>query len=210
VDGKVNKNLIAICGHAGSGKDSLAASLIPYGYENIKFSQPVKDFVTELLGREIDKKTDRNLIIDVSWYMKGHKVADLMKKYEHLDLYRKANDWVNRLETPKNLFFTDFFWADLTLRQLKEGGKYVFTDIRLPSERDRVMVMGGVFVRVNVPRPICEERLNQRDGGFSAQIWETAFEKSFLEWDYHFELDGTKTPQEVQQDLFKGLGNICQ
>jgi dephospho-CoA kinase len=189
-----NLRQIAVCGSAGSGKDTLAYFLMrDYGFENIKFSQPVKDLVSEYLDREINKATDRKLIIDVSFYMKGEiSNGEMIDRYGY-DLMQFAIDWCSE-KIGQNVIRNEFFWAEFTANKLKPDGLYVFTDIRLPSEYKTMRNRGVVFVRLNTPREICEQRMIKRDGGIMPGIWENPFESHWQNWQYDFALDGTRNP----------------
>lgn len=213
--------LIVLSGHAGSGKDTVAALFIQNGYQNIKFSQPAKDFCSRFLGRPLDMGTDRQFVIDVSWFMKGVGVEEFRAKYG-TKVTDQISQWLFELNVISPVTgvkaFTETFWCDLVASQLPPGGQFVFTDVRLPSEYRKVKEMGAKLVFLDCPQWLREQRLIARDGAIQEGIWENPFETHMDSFEYdlvtatgHIEFIAGEheyyeyPPQKIYDKIVEGL-----
>jgi dephospho-CoA kinase len=208
----LNHNLISLNSNACGGKDTLAEKIVTrLGYQNIKFSQPVKDIVSAFLKRPINMGEDRPMIIDVSFYLKNQRTSlEMYSKYGY-DLLHFIQDWVRELPQCEYDPFTEKFWANYTLNEHNIGPgcgqKYVFTDIRLPSEYEATKALGAVYIFLDCPQEVREDRMMKRDGKIPEGIWDNSFEKYMLDWDYDIHLDASVyDPELVYREFLLKMG----
>lgn len=177
----INKDIVIIGGFAGSGKDTLAASICSvYGHKRISLADPLKDLARRCLDREIDKKTDRNFLIGLGQYMRGID----QKKFNDEYGFRNSKHIARFLLENKacyQYFWTPEFWAQIVKFQVNDGSKWIIPDMRFKSEFNVLKSLSPFSVGLVVPREVCENRLIARDGGFPPNLWESVSEK---EWQF--------------------------
>lgn len=146
----MERNIIAINGTIGSGKDSFAQAFIDAGYQRMSFAKNLKDSVAAIFGwdremlegntvesrriRELPdpfwcKKMGRD---DVSprWVLQNYG-TDVMRKYFH------DNIWVFSLEYD----------------MINMEGDIIITDCRFPNELKMIRSNGGTVIEVQRTLP---------------------------------------------------------
>lgn len=144
-------NLIALCGYAGAGKDTLADYLVEqYGYERRSFAKPIKDLLNNLFGWTDADWIDR--------YWKDSKRVFSGIAPVHGRSPRELAQWLGT-EVGRNFFYTDI-WADnllndwtLHVNYAAVGGtlcpRWVVTDLRFPNEADAIHDADGCVLRID-------------------------------------------------------------
>ena len=206
----MDKRVIAIAGSAGSGKDTLADLLVERdGYRKASFAAALKVVVRNILGREINKATDRELLVDTGEYFKGIGIHEYPEKYKHLQPGLQIGRFLADKTHLYPYFYTQEFWARLLADSINDDSKWVVADMRFESELNSIKAIGGATLALYVPRRIREERLKARDGGFKPGIWEARSETEWrrLNYDHGIYADSTKTPDDIYQEVKKWLNS---
>ena len=206
----MNKSIIAIAGSAGSGKDTLADLFVERdGYQKASFAGALKDLVRQILGREIDKATDRELLVDTGEYLKGGLRYDYVEKYKHLNPNRHIGGFLYDYTHLLPYFYTQEFWARLLADKINDGNKWIISDMRFRSELNSIKSVDGVTLALVVPRPVREARLIARDGSFKPGIWEARSETEWkkLKYDGVIFAGATKAPDTIYQEVKKWLNS---
>jgi gluconate kinase len=208
--------IIAITGPAGSGKDTLAENIVKnLGYVQSSFAGPLKEFCEKVLGRPLDKGTERDLLIYVGEYLKGHKAPfpEILKNNNQI-LLELSIQIALLVETQKNYYknkpFQDSFWAEIWAQETEAGIDTVISDIRFPAEFKYLRNQQNdevVFVELVSSRENCEKRLLQRDGKIPEGLWESRAENAWKSErkDLFIDVDICKTPDKVFFELHKFL-----
>lgn len=199
----INKDIIVVSGYAGSGKDTLAANITKHlGHKKISLADPLKDLTRRCLGREINKGTDRQFLIDLGQYMRGLDQKVFNDKYG----FTYSHTITRYLEENKDLysyFWTTEFWTQIILKEVSNGGKWVIPDMRFKAERQTLDKLKPVFVALDVPRRLCEDRLKVRDGSFNPSMWESNSEKEWKHILVTLIINGCKYCPQVDYDDFE-------
>ncbi len=142
------KKIIALCGFAGSGKDSAAAALIKHkGYTKLSFATLLKDILSVLFGwdrnaLEGTTKEDREWREQVdSWWAAKLGIETFSPRYA-----------MQQIGT--NLFRDHFhkdIWVLALERSLSRYSRVVITDCRFPNEIEMVKSHGANLVKVHRP-----------------------------------------------------------
>jgi dephospho-CoA kinase len=116
----IRPKIIAICGLKRSGKDVIADYLVEkYGYEKIKFAEPLKNAVKELFGFTEDQvgDSDDKDIVDCRWNITPRKALQffgtevmqykIQELLEGIDRSFFAKSLVNKITTDKNYVISD-------------------------------------------------------------------------------------------------------
>jgi hypothetical protein len=136
--------LLGLIGLKGTGKDTVAAYLIKeYGYERRAFADKLKQSAAALFGiNSAEWETFKN--DDNAWIS--------LHAYENLLVSKvTVREFLQRYGTESHRdIFGNNFWVD---QVLPVGGYYadrdiVITDVRYPSEADRIKNLKGFVVRV--------------------------------------------------------------
>jgi hypothetical protein len=154
--------IIGLTGQPGSGKDTCAQALVPYGFAAVAFADALRLEVAQAWHLDLRMLTDRStkevtqpaLAIRhctdarfLHWAVfRGHRLHEarsprwLMQRWG--SEFRRAQDpayWVRQVEQ----------W----IAQQRTHGRqrFVVTDVRLPNEADLVRRLGGYVVRVHRP-----------------------------------------------------------
>lgn len=141
-DGKLipRVRVLGLSGWARSGKDSVAEFLEERcGYTKMSFAQPMKDALVTL-----------NPMIDVLENRVNLKTALGGMDWDYLkSVSTEIRPLLQRLgtEVGRQMFDEDF-WVDLALKQIPDGAKVVFADVRFPNEAEAVRKLGGQVWRI--------------------------------------------------------------
>lgn len=143
-------NLIGICGHAGTGKDTLAEALCKEFTDTYSeaLASPVKEVCAHLYGLDIEHFHSRELkeVTHPFWNMSPREMA----QYVGTDLVRLnlgSGHWIRRMHGK----------LSGAARNTKEDGDYcdgdtvIITDIRFQNEYDYVINNGGIIFHLSRP-----------------------------------------------------------
>lgn len=132
------REIIALCGIKGSGKDEVALAL-PH-FKNIKFASPIKDMSRVMFRAqgleedEIDKYVDGDSKEMETYYLNG-------KSCRHLQQ-------VLGTEMGRDLI-SENIWCDIAERAIKNStGNVIVTDMRFPNEFAMLKRLGAITVRI--------------------------------------------------------------
>lgn len=137
--------ILALVGFAGAGKDTLANSLVQYGYEKVSFASILKDIVSIIFGwnrelvegstilsREWREQVDQ-------WWSEKLNMPNLTPRWvlQHIgtDLFRKH--------------FHEDIWTLCIERKISRMDKVVITDCRFPNEIQMIKKHGGKIIHVH-------------------------------------------------------------
>lgn len=151
--------LIGICGAAGSGKDSIADTLVnDYGYIRNRFADPLYEMVSAMSGYTVNQLQDRAL--------KEKPISWLGGKTPRQLLQTLGTDW------GRELICSDV-WIRSVEKRVKlalEDGRYsVITDLRFDNEAEWIHGMGGEIWRVvrDVPDSVACKSEHSSEAGVS-------------------------------------------
>lgn len=147
LDGGVLKPLIEIIGLSGyarSGKDSVAKVLVEeYGYTRLAFADTLREALYALDPMVTDDP-------DINWSISG--LVKAMGWDRAKTGYPQVRTLLQRLgtEVGRDLIHPNV-WVDATFAKMRDGGKYVISDVRFPNEADAVKQWGGEIWRIMRP-----------------------------------------------------------
>ncbi len=199
----MQKNIF-LFGYMGSGKSSIAKKMEEeYGYVVYSFASEVKSIATMILGRAIDKKTDRLLLQQVGQYLK--KGTAFLTNEERATIKEWGNskkfiDYCFNKTENGGIFSPEYFaqklFNNFSFQKNFLAGNVVVDDMRFKVEQNyayKIQREKGIptfQVYVNVPEVIRRERLIKRDGGISEEGFKDPFdsEKDIIEMhsDYQY------------------------
>lgn len=142
--------IIALCGFAGSGKNTAGEFLIEKGFIQTSFAKPLKDVVSiifdwqrDLLEGETKESRLFRETPDDFWSKKlGYSVTPrYILQTIGTDVFRK--------------YFSDNIWIDCFEKQLEknlsEGENIVVTDVRFYNEFEFLKKYNTKFIQINSP-----------------------------------------------------------
>lgn len=139
--------IVGLAGYAGSGKDTAAEALAPYGYERLAFADKLK-----ALALELNPEFGTGGIV-VS-------LASLVRAWgwEGAKKYPGVREYLQRLGQWHRAILGEDVWVNAALAGVIPGSRsltqalgipnYVVTDARYQNEFDRIREMGGAIVRI--------------------------------------------------------------
>lgn len=136
--------LLGLSGYAQAGKDSVASFLVEnYGYTRISFADPLRAALYAL-NPDIEPEWEtpwrvQNAVNGVGWDRAKVEYPEIRALLQRLGT-----------EVGRKLFGENF-WVDLAMKQVKDGGKYVFSDVRFPNELISIKQQGGEIWRITRP-----------------------------------------------------------
>jgi hypothetical protein len=133
---KPRVEVIGISGYARAGKDTIGDYLITLGYERASFAAPIRNALYTLNPYANNGARIQEIIDEHGW--EGSKTVDPEVR---LLLQRLGSD-VGRVMIDNDI------WVDLTLKDIPDGAKIVFTDCRFPNEAAAIKRFGGELWRV--------------------------------------------------------------
>ena len=139
-------DLIALCGFAGSGKDTIADILVKdYGYTKVSFASPLKDAVAAIFH------WDRDLLEGSTKESREWREKPDLWWSKRLNIPNLTPRWVLQYigTDVMRTHFNDNIWiasAEKSLFSVK--GKIVVTDARFPNEHILIRDMGGKIGKV--------------------------------------------------------------
>ena len=122
--------IIGISGLAGCGKSTVAKYLVEqYAFTEISFAAILKDMLSVAGFPEPADRDDKEKIIDGFNFSWRHAAQCLGSEYGRVCLDKDI-------------------WIKLTMRKLKEGKNYVFSDVRFDNEAEAIINKGGFNIKL--------------------------------------------------------------
>lgn len=143
--------IIALHGHAQSGKDTIAGILSKYGYERVAFADALREALYRL-----------NPVIGINLDIDGRPIPARLAPF--VDEYgweaaKNTGQETRRLlqvlgtEVGRELI-SNTVWIDIVRQKMADPNKrYVITDLRFPNEYDEMAKYGPDIVFAKVRRP---------------------------------------------------------
>ena len=129
--------LIALCGHIGAGKSTVARALEYHGYTRTRFAEPIKQ-MCYMLGLS-EAEVDGHLKEQPCAVLGGSTPRQLQRVLgTEVGRAVYADVWVD-------------FWERKVRPILSGGGRVIVDDMRFPNEVRKVESLGGTLVRVARP-----------------------------------------------------------
>lgn len=129
--------VVGISGYARAGKDTIGDYLVTLGYDRASFAAPIRKALYTLNPFATNSARIQDVIDEHGW--EGSKTIDPEVR---LLLQRLGSD-VGRAMIDNDI------WVDLTLKDIPDGAKIVFTDCRFPNEAAAIKRFGGELWRVS-------------------------------------------------------------
>lgn len=140
-DGKLLPRVeaIGLSGYARSGKDTVGRYLAEQGWLQVAFADSIRKSLYAFNPRVTMDMRVADIVDDHGWET-GKLVSPEMRI-----LLQRLGTQVGRELLGENV------WVDLTIRNIPDGSRVVFTDCRFENEADKVREIGGKVWRVNRP-----------------------------------------------------------
>lgn len=196
----IKKNIIAVSGRIGSGKDTVADYLVTHhGFKRMSFAESLKDAVAVIFGWDrilLEGSTTRSRQwreqVD-TWWAERLGIPNLTPRYV---LQQWGTDVLRR-------HFHDGIWiASLQYKLENSEDDVVITDARFKNEIDAIKNIGGTTLRVSRgPTPDWYDvalKYNQGDGQAALTldalgIHASEYSSVGLQYDYQLDNNGTIT-----------------
>jgi hypothetical protein len=143
-DGQLQPRItcIGLAGWARSGKDTIADYLVEnHGYIKMSFAAPMKEAMYRLNPRiTVNDVQNTALRIGIDIYgwdgikERSPDIRGLLQRFG--------------TEVGREMFGQDF-WVDAAIKEIPDGAKAVFSDVRFPNEADAIKKLNGKVWRVN-------------------------------------------------------------
>lgn len=141
--------IVGLCGYARTGKDTVGKVLVEdHGFQRVSFADKLREFALA---------SDPFVALDIDTH-------DGQAHYARLSLVVEAYGWegakdhedvrtlLQKMGTEAGRrILGDDVWVRPCISALKEGGSYVFTDVRFQNEADAIRANGGEVWRVVRP-----------------------------------------------------------
>jgi hypothetical protein len=135
---------IGLAGWARSGKDTVADHLVDnHSYTKMSFAAPMKEAMYRLNPRiTVNEVTNTALRVGIDVYgwdgikERSPDVRGLLQRFG--------------TEVGREMFGDDF-WVNAAIKDVPDGAKAVFSDVRYPNEADAIRKLGGKVWRVLRP-----------------------------------------------------------
>jgi hypothetical protein len=175
--GKLNPRVevIGISGYARAGKDTIGDYLVELGYIRASFADLIRQALYALNPYASNGVRVKDVIDEHGW--EGSKAVDP----EIRALLQRLGSDVGRSMIDNDI------WVDLTLKNIPDGSKIVFTDCRFPNEAVAIKKFGGELWRVS------------REGAkpVNNHISETALD----DWKFDAHFDNNLTIKELHEKV---------
>jgi hypothetical protein len=143
------RQIIGICGAAGSGKDAVAAVLIARrGFVKRSFAQALREEVRRAF-------TDKRYEFDLWDSMPPLLQTALLRCIANGDIDPFAKPTSPEMRVLLQHWGTEFrraqdvnYWVKREAESLPPSGRFVYTDVRFPNEHRLIRRLGGIVWRV--------------------------------------------------------------
>lgn len=152
--------VIALCGYAGSGKDTAAEALIQEGWQRVSFADPI---------REMALAIDPLLIC-------GARLSKQVAKYgwDTVKGWPEPRKLLQRIGTEAGRkILGQYVWIDLAFEKVKAAREakcpgVVFTDLRFPNEYNVLFDHHATIIRISRPGigPVNDHQSDQHLASF--------------------------------------------
>jgi hypothetical protein len=134
------RQIIGLCGYAGSGKDTAAAGLVAEGWTRVAFADGVREALLALNPEISMAHLSSYLVHWGGWDEAKRQIPEIRT------LLQRMGTEVGRA------FFGDDCWINIARRKIKDiNGNVVITDVRFENEADAIYAMGGEVFRIERP-----------------------------------------------------------
>lgn len=148
--------VIGFTGFAQVGKDSAAAFLVERGWTKLSFADALRNALYALnpiisveVYMEDDCYSDGSPCATVDRFVRLQEIFDSLGYEETKRAYPEYRELLQRFGTEVGREqFGENFWTDRVVAQIKEGGRYVISDVRFPNEAKVVHDLGGRVYRI--------------------------------------------------------------
>ncbi len=217
----MSKNIIAICGFLGSGKNTAGDYFIEKEvYFTDSFASPLKDCVSAVFGWDRDmlegltkESRDWREQPDEWWEKRlDWKNNPLAAKYPRLTPRRALQIWGT--EVIRRNFDNDIWVASLERRLENVDNDTVITDARFPNEFDIIRRMGGKIIRIKKgPEPDWYEtaELANSESLMSTRAFECMVETGIHESEWAwigYDFDAVIENDGTIQDMYDKLAKL--
>ena len=213
---------IGLAGAMGAGKTTVANQLVDlHHYHRLSFADPIRYLTATLLGRPVEKKTDRPVLQRV-----GGAARNVQRKNLDTPLETARRERTHELA---NFIFPDAdperiealyaalyeegysygwghedYWIQRWYREyLRSPKPVVLDDCRFPGEGLYLQRVGFFMVRLDVPLEERQRRVIQRDGHWDPKWTNDATEEFVNDIPVHLTLDGTDTPENLAEKIYQ-------
>lgn len=156
-------NLIALCGYAQAGKDTVAKILSEFGYYRVAFAGSLKEdlrgFVLTHYGLDVGRVEGKE----------KEMIRPMLVAHGRIKREMNPNHWVELAEVHMSL-----------LRSIGASERFVISDLRYPNEAKRVKELGGevwLVVRTGF-HPANEEELTSISNIVGAELYDRFIDNS--------------------------------
>ncbi len=212
------KNLSIISG-IGGGKTTISSHLVKkLGYTKFSVADEVKMIAKMILGRDLDKGTDRTLLQQIGQYLKV-PAGKLTK-----EMWEKIDDWIlddgdfaeYYIDNAEEIFNPNFYINKLfekeEFKSLFKDGNTVIDDMRFINEADKFRNKGrneydftsSRIIKIDVPEEIRIKRILARDKTFNPEWLKDSSE---AEWDL-IQPDAVISNCDLKNDPELGYRNL--
>ena len=130
---------IGLSGYARSGKNIVGNYLESQGWEQVAFADQIRNALYTFNPRVGYDSRVKDIVDAHDW-----ETGKIVSPEIRVLLQRLGTDVGRKL-------IGEDVWIDLTLKNIPDGSRVVFTDCRFPNEADKVRQFGGKIWRINRP-----------------------------------------------------------
>lgn len=172
---------VALIGKMGSGKDTVAETLIKsYGYTRYAFADNLKLLAETWFPDQYNSKNKpRQLLQDLGMAFRSID-EDVWIRTMLDDIQQQYNESIASLYYPESI---------------------VVTDTRLPNEYQALKDKGFKFIRVTVDEDICKQRMINRGDVFNSNNMKHTTESYYDTFECDYMIDNNGTLENMEEQL---------
>jgi ribosomal protein S16 len=213
---------IGLAGAMGAGKTTVADLLVQeHRYTRLSFADPIRYLSCTLLGRPINKQTDRSAMQRIGRSARSPEWQGIDTPFEEARAGRVAKlaefifpgaDAAQKAHLERILYQEryaynwgrpDYWIQRWTLEYRRSAGPVVVDDCRFPEEGEFLARLGFFSVRLDVPLEERKRRIIQRDGAWDPAWSDDPTEKNVDKIPVHLSVDGTKKPEVIAELIYQ-------